>query len=150
MADGERFVRWQSITITQLGYAVNLVLTFSTASLGFALTLVMRGDFIASFGSGCLAFLSCLSFIFSLGLGLWCVVNRLCDFRKTMRIARCRQKARFTFPGRLESKIKSLERETRKLGKCTWRLFCFQIGAFVAGIFLLFVAFVIVYHARFF
>jgi hypothetical protein len=150
MADGERFVRWQSITITQLGYAVNLILTFSTASLGFALTLVMHGDFAASCWGKCLSFLSCLALVVSLGLGLWCVVNRLCDFRKTMRIIRCKEKARHTYSPRLETKIGQLERETNKLGRRTWRLFWFQIGTFIGGVVLLFLAFLIAYHAMFF
>ena len=40
MADSSgSFVRWQGIAITQMGYTVSLILTFATATLGFALTV---------------------------------------------------------------------------------------------------------------
>jgi hypothetical protein len=34
------YIRWQAITIEQLGYAVGLLLSFSAAALGFLLTLI--------------------------------------------------------------------------------------------------------------
>lgn len=41
LAAGEgSFVRWQAITIAQLGYAVHLLLGFATAALGFCLVLL--------------------------------------------------------------------------------------------------------------
>ncbi len=45
------FVRWQGITLTQLGYAVNLILTFATASLGFSLSVIKH----ESYTPGCWA-----------------------------------------------------------------------------------------------
>lgn len=51
MAQSEgSFVRWQAITLTQFGYAVNLILTFAAASLGFALTLVKNQHFAPATG----------------------------------------------------------------------------------------------------
>ncbi|MHB0974894.1 MAG: hypothetical protein ACYC0P_11685, partial [Thiobacillus sp.] len=39
------FVRWQAITIGQLTYAINLVLGFSVATLGFQVILLLSEDF---------------------------------------------------------------------------------------------------------
>ena len=39
------FVRWQSTTIAQLTYAINLVLAFSIAALGFQVSLLLRNTF---------------------------------------------------------------------------------------------------------
>ena len=41
----EKFVRWQGITIKQLTYAINLILGLSTASLGFAISLLLNDKF---------------------------------------------------------------------------------------------------------
>src|SRR5258708_23190945 len=43
-----RFTRWQSITIAQLGYAINLILSFCVASLSFALSLAKNTPQLAS------------------------------------------------------------------------------------------------------
>src|SRR5690242_1675012 len=40
------FVRWQKITIAQLGYAINLILGLGTATLGFSFVL-LKGDELA-------------------------------------------------------------------------------------------------------
>jgi hypothetical protein len=48
MSSEGSFVRWQAITIAQLGFTSNLILTLAVAALGFALTLVKDSDVIAS------------------------------------------------------------------------------------------------------
>ena len=149
MADEGKFRRWQAVTIAQLGYAINLIFTFSTATLGFELTLVMHGDLAKSCFSRWLSFSSCLALTTSIGLGVWCVVNRLSDFRKTARIARCREKPRPTL-AKLEATVKRLQLEVRKLGERTWTLFWWQVGTFAAGVLLLLLSFLNVYHTKFF
>lgn len=86
------FVRWQSITITQLGYAVNLFLTFATASLGFALSLVKDSGFQPGCWGRCFFDFSLLAFAVSILLGSLCVLNRLKDFRLTKDIAKLGEK----------------------------------------------------------
>jgi hypothetical protein len=54
------FVRWQATTLAQLGYAVNLILGFATASLGFALTLARTKDYAPGGAARCLWILSVL------------------------------------------------------------------------------------------
>src|ERR1700730_13138167 len=88
-----RFTRWQSITIAQLGYAINLILSFSVASLGFALSLAKDTTQLAG---NCwakhLLLFSIFLILLSIGAGLWCVINRLRDFRKTEGIARDKER----------------------------------------------------------
>ena len=87
----ESFVRWQGISVTQLGYAVNLILGFATASLGFALTLLKDKDFTPQHCEKILFDSSLALLSLSIALGVWCVINRLRDFRKTKDIANERQ-----------------------------------------------------------
>src|SRR5258708_26045545 len=86
------FVRWQAITIAQLGFTSNLILTLAVGALGFALTLVKDADVIASCWARCLLVLSIVGLLISLALGIWCALNRLADFRMTAQIARGREK----------------------------------------------------------
>ena len=141
------FVRWQSITITQLGYAVNLILTFATASLGFILSMVKdRGFKPDCWGRGFLDF-SGLALGVSVAVGLGCVVNRLADFRKTAQIARFRQK----WPERKEPLfIRRMRRRTKKLGKRTWQLFCWQVSSFGVGVLALLGSFATAYWSKLF
>src|SRR5437879_3380280 len=85
------FVRWQSITINQLTYAVNLILTFSVATLGFQATLLLGDQFKPVSWQKCIFSLSLVLLLSSIGLGIWCVINRLRDFRATMKTARLRE-----------------------------------------------------------
>ncbi len=43
--DDEKFIRWQGITIAQLSYSINLILTFSVAAIGFGVSLLLNDDF---------------------------------------------------------------------------------------------------------
>jgi hypothetical protein len=139
-----RFTRWQSITIAQLGYSINLVLTFSVASLGFTLSLARSTTQLAS---NCwakhLLLVSVVLILLSTGAGLWCVINRLRDFRKTESIARGKER------GELPPCEYALRKaETVKLGKRTWLLFWWQIGLFSFGILALVAGFLTLYHGN--
>jgi hypothetical protein len=146
MTEGS-FVRWQAITITQLGYAVNLVLTFATASLGFVLSMVKDRDFTPNCWGRCFLDFSGLALGVSVAVGLWCVVNRLSDFRVTAKIARFRQ----TWPERKEPlSIRRMRRTTKKLGKLTWQLFCWQVSTFAVGVLALMSSFAAAYRSKLF
>jgi hypothetical protein len=145
------FIRWQGIALTQLGYAVNLILTLATASLGFAIALIKDKDFTPGCWGKCFLILSQLSLLASVGLGIWCVVNRLLDFRKTKDNARD-QEYLTAHPEREEVR-KTLEKrreETGKLGKRTWRIFWWQTGTFGLGVLLLLVAVALAYNTKLF
>src|SRR5713226_7634423 len=87
-SDNERFVRWQGITIAQLGYAVNLILGFATASLGFSFLLIRDETFSPPCLAKVLRTLSMFLLMISIALGVFCVNNRLRDFRQTEAIVR--------------------------------------------------------------
>ncbi len=151
MAPEGSFVRWQSIALTQLGYAVGLILTFATASLGFGLTLIKDEHYAPGCWGKAFMLLALFSLTVSVGMGLWCVVNRLCDFRKTRSIARDREDWGRRF-GEVETDRRLQERrtETKRLGRKTWLLFWWQLGTFEFGILSLTIAFAIVYHTKIF
>lgn len=151
MAHEGSFVRWQSIAINQLGYAVGLILTFATASLGFGLALVKDKDYVPGCWGKAFMSLALLSLALSVALGLWCVVNRLRDFRKTRSIARDREDWEPCF-GEAETDRRLHERrtETQKLGRKSWLLFWWQLGMFALGALALTVTFAIVYRTKLF
>ena len=77
------FIRWQSITIAQLTYAVNLILGFSVAALAFQVATLLNENFKPVSWQKYTFLLSLVILLASVGFGLWCVINRLRDFRAT-------------------------------------------------------------------
>jgi len=75
--------------------------------------------------------------VLSIVAGVWCVLNRLSDIRKTARLLRNAGDE----VARLELKV---------LGKRTWCLFYVQVGSFTVAILLLFVAVVLAHRAQVF
>ena len=148
----ETFVRWQDITITQLGYAVNLCLTFSTAGLGFSLSL-LTNDASNPTGDGKFFFdASLLSLVISIACGIYCVINRLADFRKTRGIARSREEmeSENTPEDEINNALAAQREESKKKGKLTWTFLRIQLVAFGVGMVCLSIAFAIIYSAKLF
>lgn len=151
LAAGEgSFVRWQAITIAQLGYAVHLLLGFATATLGFCLVLLRDTSFVPTCLSTSLFLLSLLLLIFSIVVGFLCVVNRLWDFRKTAKIARDREAWNREGVGEDEigRRLEKRRKKTKKLGERTWMLFYWQAALFVVGVLCVTVTFVMVYRSK--
>jgi hypothetical protein len=148
----ESFVRWQATTISQLGYAINLILSLSVASLGFSLLLIKDQDFRPGFWTRLLIDLSVAFLILSVCVGVGCVINRLQDFRKTASIARDRKDWQNVGLTKEETDLKLRERRAtvERLGKRTWKLFYAQISTFILGVILLTIALACVYHAKLF
>jgi len=130
----ESSIRWHGRTIEQFGYALNLILGLSVAALGFELSLILNNEFERARWQNCLFVISMLSLLLSVALGLWCVVNRLRDFRATTKTAHNRE------DDASELDLQPLRTLSRTLGKRTWLLFWWQISAFGAGILLLVLA----------
>lgn len=122
------FVRWQSITITQLTYSVNLILGLAVAALGFQVVLLLNERFLPDGWQKCAFGASMLTLLLSIGLGIWCVINRLRDFRATTRAARLRE------DGKPDNDIQPYRDLYKKLRESTWGLFWWQIGTFGVGI----------------
>lgn len=124
------FTRWQSITIAQLTYAINLVLGFSVAALAFQVTTLLNEKFNPVSWQKCAFSLSLLILLASVGLGIWCVINRLRDFRATTKVARMREE------GKSDEEMQPHRALYKKLGEKTWGLFWWQIGTFGVGVLL--------------
>ena len=148
----ESFVRWQDITITQLGYAVNLCLTFSTAALGLSLSLLTNSAFNPS-GTGKFFFdVSLLSLVVSIACGIYCVINRLADFRKTRGIALSREEMESeNIPDdQINGALAERREQSKKKGKVTWAFLRIQLIAFGVGMVCLSIAFAIIYRTKLF
>jgi len=127
----EKFIRWQGITITQLSYSINLILTFSVAAIGFSVSLLLNENFKPTSCQAYAFFLSLMLLLASGAIGIWCTINRQRDFRATAKITNLKRKEGH------ESELAELRALTNKLGKKTWGIFWWQIGTFSAGIFVL-------------
>ncbi len=124
--DQESFVRWQKVTLKQLGYVANLLLALATGLLAFQSNLLLRRDL-----ASCCAFGFAIASVFlltlSVGFAIWCSVNRLRNFRLTMQIARRRER------GETGKELQQLRDKSSSLGEITWKLFWFQISLFAIG-----------------
>jgi hypothetical protein len=118
--ENARFIRWQKISIDQLGYALNLILAFAVASLAYCFSLLRDGGFNPPASAKCLLLLAMLSLAFSAISGLACTLNRLWDFRETARRAR-KHRDRLT------------NTELDAIGAATWILFRMLVVAFGIG-----------------
>jgi len=145
-------VRWQSIAIDQLGYATGLILTFSAATLGFALATIKDSSYQPPCWAKVSMLATLLTQLISLALGVICVINRLRDFRKTRRIARDREN--LTSQGiplwEINRRLEAQRAEVKKIGERTWLLFYWQIGTFAFGLLALAICFVIAYRPKLF
>lgn len=127
----DSFVRWQSTTISQLTYAVNLVLGLSVAALAFQVSTLLNEGFNPIGWQKCAFSISLLALLISVGLGICCVVNRLRDFRVTAKVARMREQ------NKSEEDMEPFRVLSNKLGGRTWGIFWWQIGTFGVGMLLL-------------
>ncbi len=128
------FVRWQAITIGQLTTAINIILGFAGATLAFGTNLLTKESFQPIGWTGWLFLGSLAVLLLSMGLGVWCVINRLRDFRATTRVARKRE------TGAPEAEIEPLRALYVRLGSRTWAIFWWQIGTFLVGVALMVVS----------
>lgn len=146
----ESSIRWTGIAITQLGYAINLILTFSTASLGFALSLLKDKAFSPTSNAQKLFDIALLALGLSIVIGIACVFNRLKDFRASRAIATEREKLedKGTPRDEINEALRALRRENKDRGENTWRWFRWQASTFGIGIASLVLSFVIMYSVK--
>lgn len=124
------FIRWQSTTITQLTYSINLFLGLAVGGLGFQVALLLNEKFNPIAWQKCAFSSSMFLLVLSVAIGIWCVINRLRDFRATTKAAQMREKERS------DEDIQPYRDLYNKLGKKTWVLFWWQVGTFGVGIFI--------------
>ena len=137
MDDHGSFVRWQGNTQAQLGSVIGLILSLTTASLGFAAVLLPKLVGSPQCVASVFVALSLLALLASGAIGIACTINRLCDFRKTTAIARDREKWRSANEPHIDNRLHDRRAEAASLGKRTWNLFWWQIGTFAFGMLLL-------------
>ena len=128
------FLRWQNITQTQLGYTIGLILSLTTASLGFAVVLLRRLLNPLECAASVFVALSIVVLVISGVIAIICTINRLCDFRQTTAIARDRENWQRANESGIEGRLHDRRVETNRLGKRTWNLFWWQIGTFAFGV----------------
>jgi hypothetical protein len=141
----EAFVHWQEVTSTQLGHTINLVLTLTTAAVGFAINLVLGRRTPPLSLDRCAFFWSLISLISAVLIGLAANYCRMLDFRWTTRAARGREMhARSELREALSEKQLARAQDREKysncaeaFGKVTWRLLFFQLLSFLLGVALL-------------
>ncbi|WP_145927185.1 hypothetical protein [Jeongeupia sp. USM3] len=121
-------MRWQTVTIGQLTYVINLILGLTVATIGFQVTLLLNKGFAPVGWQKCTFSLSLLLLSASFALGIAVVVNRLRDFRATMFTAKLREQ------GAAESAIEEHRALYQRLGSRTWALFWWQLGTFGIGV----------------
>lgn len=145
-SDGS-FVRWQGIAITQMGYVVNLILTFATASLGFALTLFRDVSLKQHCWGRSWIVLAGVILMVSIAIGVWCVQNRLSDFRESAQIARKRTRLEKQGYAKtwIDDQLRYRRNRNRRRGELSNELFNWQVGTFGVGAALLVLAVVAVF-----
>lgn len=133
----ERYIRWQGIRITQMGFINNLFMGLAVGSL------VWLGNYILTKEQSAITFflLSSLLFAFSLLLGFLTAWNRLKDFRVTAQINRSlvEEPSAIAIP-ETKSKRRKMREDAAILGESSWRLLRWQIVSFVMGLILAAVA----------
>lgn len=136
--DDNRFVRWQQLSISEMGKTVSLFLGISFATIGFVVSQITSADFsfrnywdsfFFSFGSVVLFVHIVVSLVLTL--------NRLKDFKLTAKIAKASEK------GCSGSIITYLREESKKLGDKTWCLFNSSLWLFGIAELLIIIGFII-------
>jgi hypothetical protein len=133
----ERFQRWQKFTLDHFGYALNLILAFTVAALGYWFLLLKDKDFTPISTAKCMMILSLVALSFSAICGLFCIVNRLWDFRGTAQRARDDASPDAPTKPYLDG-----------LGRRTWILLYSQLFAFALGVILLATALLLTYGGK--
>jgi len=121
----ERFVRWQKISIDHLGFCNNLILALTIGALSYSLNLTQDKTFImartARLYLGPVLFIALAALSLSIVSGLFCMLNRLRDFRGTAQRAR-------------DSLAAMSKEELNQMGKLTWSIFYGQVWTFITAL----------------
>jgi uncharacterized membrane protein YhaH (DUF805 family) len=136
----DRFIRWQRITIEQLGFVNNLFLVFSAGVFTYFNSFI--NDATVLHHSVKLIFIISVIFnIISFLSGVFCALNRLSDFRLTKDIAKD------VSAGLPSAKLSGDRALTKVLGYVTWILFHIQVYTLLlAWIFILLLVYLNNYH----
>lgn len=135
--DYNRFVRWQQLSISEMGKTISLFLGIAFTTIGFVVSQLISADFIFrnywdkflfSFGSVVLLAHIVVSLILTL--------NRLKDFKQTAKIVRAKLKNK-------KSDIADLRQEVERISSKTWCLFSSSLWLFGIAELLIIIGFVV-------
>jgi len=121
----ESFVRWQSATRKHFTVTSSVVLGLATGLLAFVSEHFLLDAPPPNWYVLLTGLIAVLSLGTSIGLALWCSINRLRDFRATAQIARKRAEG--------EAVLVADRRETTALGEFSWQLYTWQLILFGIG-----------------
>ena len=138
----EPFVRWQGKSIDYLSYAINLILGFSIAGLGYCTSLLRDTSFLPSGWAKALFGISLVLLILASTVGVACILNRLKDFRDTAAIARKKSKKEY------DEELEELRELVGIISKRTRFLFKWQVCLFGFGVLFLILSLSIAYSAK--
>lgn len=129
-ANKDRLIRWREITRTQLSYAINLILSFSVATIGFQVSLLLNANVSWGYWSKWLFSMSIIVLLLAIISGISAVICRLKSFRQTAIIVRdggkqCQKQT-----------VEDLRKQNDCLDRYTWNFFYCQITFFGIGILL--------------
>lgn len=127
----ELFVRWQGRSLEYFSYSINLLLAFGVGSLGFGVNLLRDTSFCPSGWAKSLFVISLLALLFSVAVGIACVLCRVKDFRYTTKIARKKSQSEF------DDELERLRKLVAKVGSRTRLLFLWQVCLFSLGLLVL-------------
>jgi hypothetical protein len=137
--DRESYIRWQEIALVQLGYTINLLLTFAGVTVSFALKILIEPHTSFLCPARSLFYAAMLPLSLSVAVALCANVTRASDFRYTRRAARARMK-----DGKDHDEFHD---KAECFGKWTWWLFYTQVGTFFIGALLLGLSLLLAYRA---
>jgi len=116
------YVRWQGFRAAQLTLCISLFLSFSLATLGFSVNLLVQKDYGVSNCYAKVIFLFSLIFgLLSVFLGAVACLTRLADFRTTAKVARHRDDRS------MDTEVAQWRADYKRLGWWTWTLFKSQL-----------------------
>jgi hypothetical protein len=119
------YTRWQAMRLNQLGLCISLFLTYSVATLGFSINLLVQREYeITSCFAKAFLLFSVVLGLFSISLGAAACLTRLEDFRTTARVARHHCKPE------MKEEVARWREKYKRLGEWTWRLFRGQLVTF--------------------
>lgn len=139
----DRFIRWQRITMDQLGFSSNLIFTLNIGVLGFLVNKLLDDKLIIQDGKIVLI-IGFILLILSFILGITFNLTRLYDFRLTTRITRIKSN------NLNDPRLGDIRCTVKCLGKITWTSFIIQTIFFTLGIILTLVSFLIMFSNKLF
>lgn len=139
----DRLIRWQSVLRDQLTFLNNLILTFSIATLGFLVSTLQEPGFNPICCQKVFFTFGMISIIVSILFGLVTSINRLLDFRSTVK------KIKYEIEGNLMD-MKRLKNVMDFHSKATWNLLYAQLTIFGLAILSIMISFFIMYANKLF